>query len=353
VATQNLGFGPRTVTLKQVAIAADVHISTASRALDPSKSWRISSPTVERVREAAERLGYTPDMVARGLKRGTTTTIGVIVADLENTFVNPIIRGIAWRLERDGFVSLVAETQDDHDRFVRVLRHLVSRRVDAVVCGAASLRDAPLLRRAVKDGLPVVLVVRGLPRSGLPSVVPDDRLGSRLAVDHLYELGHRVVAQLRGPPDNSNFVARARAFQARVAELGIADATVDETAVEPTVEEGRRVMQLTLDRAAVRPTGVCAQNDLHAIGAVDAVRAAGLACPDDISVVGFNDGPFSDHVSPALTTIRIPGHELGERAAELALELIQGSGRRFPPVELPVDLVVRASTGPPPRPGRS
>jgi LacI family transcriptional regulator len=347
VARQELNLGSRSVTLKQVATAANLHISTASRALDPSKSWRISSRTVQRVRQAAEELGYTPDLVARGLKRGSTTTIGVIVADLENTFINPIIRGIAGRLERDGFVALVAETLNDHDRFVRVLGHLLSRRVDAVVCSAASLGDAPLLKRAVKEGLPTVLVVRGLPRSGLPSVAPDDGLGSRIAVDHLHALGHRVVAQLKGPGNISNFVARTRAFDARVAELSLEDATADETAAEPTVEEGRRVMQLTLERSVVRPTAIYAQNDMLAIGAIDAVRAAGLECPQDVSVIGFNDGPFSDHVSPALTTIRIPGVELGERAAELALELIQDSDRRFPPVELPVSLVVRESTMPP------
>jgi LacI family transcriptional regulator len=342
------GLKSAAVTLKQVAEAANVHISTASRALDPTKSSRISAPTVTRVRDVAEQLGYSPDMVARGLKRGTTTTAGIVVADLENPFIGPVIRGIAGKLEQEGFVALVAETFDDHERLVRILNHLVSRRVDAIICSASRLGDGPLLKRAASEGLAIVLAVRGIPRSGLPSVMPDDRAGARLAADHLLELGHRVLAQLRGPQDVSSFVDRTRAFAQRVAADRIADVTVAETAAEPTAAEGRRLMQLTLKQNGPRPTGVFTQNDMVAIGAIDAIRAAGLECPRDISVVGFNDGPLADHVSPSLTTIRMPGVELGRRAAELALELIENPVSKHTPLSVPVTLVVRESTAPPP-----
>src|SRR5690606_6652745 len=97
--------------------AADVHVSTASRALDPPKALRISPETVVRVQHAAEQLGYMPDMIAKGLKRGTTMMIGVIVADLGNPFIGPVIRGILEKVETQGFVTLVAETLEDHDRF--------------------------------------------------------------------------------------------------------------------------------------------------------------------------------------------------------------------------------------------
>ncbi len=336
----------RAVTLKEVAKTANVHVSTASRALDPSKSWRISATTVARVREAAEQLGYSPDMVARGLKRGTSTTIGVVVADLENPFIGPIIRGIAGRLEAEGFVALVAETFDDHERLERILNHFVSRRVDAMICTAARFSDGRLLRRAAKQGLPIVLAVRALPRSGLPTVVPDDGLGARLAVEHLVELGHRFLAQLQGPADVSNFVDRGQALNERLAAGGIVDVSIEERATQPTVAEGWRLMRLILAQDGPRPTGVFAHNDLLAIGAIDAIRAAGLACPRDISVVGFNDSPLADHVSPSLTTVRIPDVELGRRAAELALELIEDPDRKYPRVDVPVVLVVRESTGP-------
>ena len=338
------GIRSRNVTLKEVARAAEVHISTASRALDPTKSWRISAATVDRVRQVAEELGYSPDMIARGLKRGTTTTIGVVVTDLENPFIGPVIRGITVALEQHGFLALVAETFDDHERLVRILNHLVSRRVDAIICSAVRLTDATLLRRAAKQGLPIVLAVRSIPRSGLPCIVPDDRRGGRLAVAHLAELGHRAVAQIKGPSDVSNFVDRGRGFDEQAAEAGLVDLTIAEAASQPTVEEGRRLMRLTLVQNRRRLTGVFAQNDLLAIGAIDAIRAVGLECPRDVSVVGYNDGPLADHVSPSLSTIRMPGHELGSRAAEVAMDLIEDGGKRRPSVLVPVSLVVREST---------
>lgn len=344
---ERLGERPRGVTLKDVARAADVHISTASRSLDPAKSGRLSDETVERVRRIAAELGYSPDMVARGLKRGRTTTIGVVVADLENPFVGPVIRGIAGALEEQGFVALVAETLDDPDRFARLLDHLVSRRVDAIIATAARYGDGPLLKRASRLGPPIVLAVRSLPHSALPTVVPDDTLGATLAVDHLHQLGHRVCAQLKGALDISSFVDRSRAFERRMAELGLRDVSVLESARSPTIAEGRRLMELTL-AATDRPTAIFAHNDLLAVGAIDAIRASGLDCPRDISVFGFNDGPLADHVSPALSTIRMPLLELGRRAAGLAMELIEHPAAGPRRISFAPALVLRASTGPAP-----
>jgi LacI family transcriptional regulator, galactose operon repressor len=339
-----LGERARGVTLKDVARAAGVHTSTASRALDPVTSRRISDETVRRVRRIAEELGYSPDMVARGLKRGRTTTIGVVVADLENPFIGPVIRGIAGSLEDQGFVALVAETLDDQRRFARLLDHLVGRRVDAIITTAARYDDAALLQRAWELGPPIVLAVRTLPNTPLPSVVPDDRLGATLAVDHLYELGHRVCAQLTGALDISSFVDRSRAYDERTAELGMHDVSVAESGRAPNVAEGRRLMELTLAGTA-RPTAVFAHNDLLAVGAIDAIRAAGLHCPRDISVFGFNDGPLADHVSPSLSTIRMPMLELGRKSAEVAIELIEGPVGGATRITFPPKLVLRGSTG--------
>ena len=338
----------RDTTLKEVARAADVHISTASRALDPTKSWRISALTVERIQAVAEELGYRPHIVARGLRRGTTTTVGVVVTDLENPFIGPLIRGIVGTLDEKGFVTLVAETFDNQESFKRILGHLMSRRVDAIITSAARLTDAKLLREAADEGSPVVLAVRSLPRSGLPAVVPDDRLGARLAVEHLAGLGHRVFAQLKGRLDVSNFVDRAWGFDHCAAEWGLIDRTLAGESGEPTVPEGRRLMELTLGQGEPLPTAVFAHNDLLAIGAIDAIRAAGLDCPGDISVVGFNNGPLADHVSPSLSTIQMPNFEVGRRSAELALELIEADERRRRAIVVSPSLVVRDSSGPAP-----
>src|ERR1700716_927956 len=128
--------GRGVATLEDVARAAGVHYSTVSRALDPNKVWRVNVVTRKRVQAVAQRMGYQRDMVASGLKRGRTHTVAVVVADPGNPFIAPVLRGIANRLEAAGFMSLISETQDDSARLERILNHLLSRRVDAIILTA-------------------------------------------------------------------------------------------------------------------------------------------------------------------------------------------------------------------------
>ncbi|MSO42519.1 MAG: LacI family transcriptional regulator [Solirubrobacterales bacterium] len=342
----------RVVTLKDVARAAGVHASTASRALDPSKSGCISPATVERVGRAATQLGYVPDMIAKGLRGGTTSMVGVVVADLENPFFGPVVRGISKQLESRGFVTLVAETLEDRDRFERTLNHLLSRRVDALVTTAARSGDAELLDRFAGRIPACVLAVRNIEGSGLPYVNQDDRQGGGMAADHLIELGHASLAQLRGPVDIDTFANRAEGFRRSVGDAGLVDATVGEQGEALTLEEGRRLMALTLDENPARaPTAIFAHADVMAIGAIEEMEARGLRCPEDISVIGYDDAPLVSHIQPPLSTIELPGLELGGRAGEMVLEMIDDPGSVPESVSLPARLVARESTAAPPKRG--
>jgi LacI family transcriptional regulator len=331
------------VTLVKVAELARVHKSTASRALDPVESKRLSAATVARVQAAAAHLGYTPHLVAAGLKRRRTSTIGVIVSDFDNPYSGRVIRGISSVLEERGLIALVAETVEDPSRLERVLRHLLSRRVDAIITTAMHLDEADLLAPARRSGLPVVLAGRSLPGHDVPAVVSDDFNGGSLAAKHLIELGHEVLAELLGPANIDTFERRRQGFEARVAQEGARDVTVPVHARAPTLAEGRRLMELTL-RAGDRPTAVFAQNDLMAVGAIEALEATGLSCPEDMSIVGFNDVPLSSHLSPPLTTIRVSSEELGRSAGRIALQLIENPLSRPDDVRLPAMLVAREST---------
>jgi LacI family transcriptional regulator len=336
------------VTLRHVAEAAGVHLSTASRALDPEQTGRISPATAARVQAAAERLGYTPDLVAAGLKRRRTGTVGVIVSDFDNPYSPGVVRGISGVLEQHGLVALVTETLEDRPRLELVLKHLLSRRVDAIITTAVHREDGDLVEDIRRSGVPVVLAGRSLPGTAFPAVVSDDFQGGSLAAAHLLDLGHRVLAQLLGPPDIETFERRRRGFATRVAEDGARDVTVPLQAGAPTLAEGRRIMTATLE-AGDRPTAVFAHNDLMAIGAMEALEGAGLSCPDDVSIVGFNDVPLASHLSPPLTTIRVPTEELGRSAGWIALQLINDPHSRPEDVRLPAMLVSRESTTAPTR----
>jgi LacI family transcriptional regulator len=340
--------GRTSVTLEDVARAAGVHYSTVSRALDPATVRRVSVDTRKLVQAVAKKMGYQPDMVASGLKRGRTNTVAVIAGDLGNPNIAPVLRGIANGLERAGLMSLISETQDDSARLDRILEHLISRRVDAIIMTAARLRDAPTLRRIRRQGIPLVLAVQNVPGIRLPAATNDDFLGGELVAKHLLALGHRRLAQLRGPADINSCYLRAQGFSKAVAAAGAVEIELPSTAPTGSPEDGHLMMGKLLDRKGARPTGIFAHHDLMAFGALTAAEERGLKSPRDLSIVGYHDLPHDDRVVPPLTSIRQPREELGRTAAEILVAMLKSPGPPPAPRRLAPELVVRQSTGPPP-----
>jgi LacI family transcriptional regulator len=340
--------GRTIVTLEDVARAAGVHYSTVSRALDPATLRRVSVDTRKHVQAVAKRMGYQPDMVASGLKRGRTRTVAVIAGDLGNPNIAPVLRGIANALERAGLMSLISETQDDSARLDRILEHLMSRRVDAIIMTAARLRDAPKLRRLRRQGIPLVLAVQNVPGIRLPAATNDDFLGGVLVAQHLLSLGHRRVAQLRGPMDINSCFLRAQGFTKTIAAAGAMEVVVRSIAPTGSPEEGALLMRELLDNNGARPTGIFAHHDLMAFGALTTAEGHGLTCPRDLSMIGYHNLPHDDRIVPPLTSIRQPREELGRIAAEILVAMLTSPGPPPAPRRLAPELVVRQSTGPAP-----
>jgi LacI family transcriptional regulator len=330
-------------TLKDVALLAGVHTATASRALDPARQHLVNDETRNRVRHAANEVGYRGNAFARSLRTNSSGMIGVVVADVANPFLPPLLRGIEQEVRAEGKLLLIAETHDDSKTLRDILDHFASRRVDAVILSAAHLGDEDAVA-SLADIMPLVLAVRSLALNSYPTVTHDDFLGGQLAARHLVDLGHRRLAQLRGPLDVSSFLGRADGFASVMATTSAREIPGIGTASAPTVEEGQRLTDEVLSSSYGAPTAIFAHNDLMAVGALQAIRQRGLRCPDDISVVGYNDAPLSNLVSPALTTISLPSLQLGQRVAKLAIEAIADAKSKVVTEKLPPALVVREST---------
>jgi LacI family transcriptional regulator len=335
------------VTLRDVARAAQVHPGTVSRALNAETRGLVNEETAERVIRAAEALGYRPNPIARGLKTNRSFTVGVLVPDLTNPLFPPIVRGIEDRLGAAGYTSLITNTDNDPDRERQDFEAMRARQVDGFITATARL-DRDFVSETEGVDQPIVLVNRRLEDESLPAVTADDYEGARLAVEHVAALGHRRIAHLGGPQAVSTGRQRRRGFLEAMAGAGL---EVDEAAVRFTdaftEAAGARVCGELLD-AAPGITAIVAANDLLALGCYDVLAQRGLRCPQDVSVVGFNDMPFADRFDPPLTTVRIPHREIGAAAAELLLECL-ADGRPAPrQLMLAPTFAVRRSTAPPP-----
>ena len=310
------------ITMRDVARAAGVHPGTVSRVLNPVTRPLVNPRTADRVEEAARDLGYSLNPIARSLKTRRSYSIGVVIPDLTNPLFPPMIRGMEEVLDPAGYTTLIASTDGDPDRERQRVQALIGRHVDGFVIATAIRRDR-LVADMQAGGMAVVLVNRTTEGGGVLAVVPDDRKGSALAVEHLAALGHRRIAHLAGPRSVSTGHLRWRGFIEAMEERGLeVDPKLMVVADGYNEVAGARAAHGLL-AATPLPTAIVAANDLLALGCYTALEDAGLRCPRDVSVVGFNDMPFTDRVSPPLTTVRIPQARIGARAAELLLERIE------------------------------
>jgi LacI family transcriptional regulator len=313
------------VTLKDVAALAGVHPATVSRALNPETRLLVSDETADRILAAADSLGYRPNTVARSLRTRRSSTVGVLIPDLNNPLFPPIVRGIEDRLAADGYVALIGNTDADDDRERLVFELMRDRHVDGFVFATARLRS-PLLAEAAAARIPVVLVNRYAAGYGFPAVSVNNEEGIGLSVAHLASLGHRRIAHVAGPQDISTGLSRYRGFVAAMREHGLpVEPDLVAQASAYSIDEGERCCRELL-RAESGCTAIAAANDMLAVGCYAALESAGLSCPKDISVVGFNDMPFIDRLTPPLTSVSFAHYEVGIEAGRLILEQIARVG---------------------------
>ena len=329
--------------MHDVARAAGVSHQTVSRVLNDHPSVR--PETRERVRAAIIRLGYRRNPIARALVTRRTHTIGVL-APASNLFgPASLVIAVEQAARQHGwYVSLASLSDFDPPSVATAIDHFLGQQVDGLVV-VAPVSSAVEACSTAALGIPTVMVATDAdPADGFDVVAIDQEAGARLAVRHLLQLGHRGVAHLAGPADWLDAAARLRGWRVELAEAGLAVPTALVGDWSP--ESGYRVGQQLLADGDL-PTAVFAANDLMAIGLVRALVEAGVSVPGQVSVVGFDDIDATGFVLPPLTTVRQDLVTLGRLGVERLLARIMGA-EPSDPVRQPPELVVRASTAPPP-----
>ncbi|MFJ6280285.1 LacI family DNA-binding transcriptional regulator [Arthrobacter subterraneus] len=327
------------VTLATVARHAQVHVSTASRALSDDPAG-VGADTVRRVRELAEMLGYRRDAGAAALRTGSSRLIGVLVHRLTDLALATMYDSIDAAAAAAGYSAVVANTLDDPAHRSARLDALMSRRVDGIIIADSHLGDTvgyDLQRR----GIPYVLAMRTLP--GLLSVSTDDHTGGRLAAEHLHSLGHTRVAVIAGDLQASTGIERSQGFL-RFFEAAGHPVPEDHVVSSGFGTAAGRSAGEKLMALPKPPTAIFAVDDLTAIGAMGAIREAGLRLRDDVALVGYNDIDLAANLPVPLTSVRSDLEEMGRLAVDALLRRI--NGQEATPILLPPVLVPRATTVP-------
>ena len=327
----------RPVTLHDVAQEVGLSTGTVSRALN--RPERLRPTTVARIRDAAERLGYRPNLAAQYLKTGSTRSVYVVIPSL-NPFFFEIFSGIERAALEMGYTAIVGHSGRDPAQEAAYLAEVARGRADGVLLlGAGRIEFTPM---QFEKAPPTVAVLDFVEGQDFPAVRIDHVQAARLAVDYLVGLGHRHIAHITGNTGAPCAGRRREGFIAVMEEAGLKSAEENCVPGEYSIEAGEVAMEMLLARAQV-PTAVFAGNDEIAIGAIRAIRAAGLRVPEDISVIGCGDNRIGRVYHPALTTVHIPTFELGYQAMK-KLECIL-SGRPFEQdAVLPIHIVERETT---------
>ena len=327
--------------LIDVARLAGVCNATVSRALAREPS--VSAATLEKVEAAARELGYVPHGAASALRAQRTRTIGAVLPTLDNLLYAKATHALQKTLDDSGYVLLLACYDFDLNNELKVARSLIAHGVDGLVLIGAEHDDA--LFTLLDDlGIPYLLTW-SLDRTGRhPCVGFDNHVAAMRVASYLADIGHREIAMISGVTSGND---RARERLAGVRDALATRGTVLARVIEApyTLVDGRAAMQALL-AAASRPTAVICGNDVLAMGAVLECLAQEVAVPEAMSVTGFDDMEAASILVPALTTVRVPMHELGRAAAQQMLARIGGAGAARA-TELAVDLIVRGTTAPP------
>jgi len=333
------GQKPQVITLKAVAQHLGLTPGTVSAVLNDAPSARsIPQGTKSRIHDAARELNYRPNFFARTLRKKRTSTIGIIVEEIGDSYSSAVISGVEAYLRQKEYFFLTVVHRHDPQLLARYSQMLLERGVEGFITVDTTIQDEP--------SVPTVAVAGHKKVKGVTNIVIDHRRAAFLALSHLKDLSHKRIAVLRGNPLSSDAADRYEAICEVAKQLGISidpELTVQINIDDATPQLGYPFANELLKRN--KPfTALFAYNDISAIGSIRAFQEQGLLVPRDISVMGFDDIPGSAFHMPSLTTVRQPLNRMGQVAAQTLLERLENQEDYPEDIAIEPELVIREST---------
>lgn len=310
------------VTIKDVARQAGVSIATVSRYMNcPEK---VSEDKSRKIAQVIEEMDYTPDSVAKALITRHSSTIGLIISDINNAFYPPVIRAIADEVEKAGYITYLCNTDQSITREKKFLKECISQRVAGIIfIGTRPLKPEKNRHLLQMSGrVPLLVLFEDMFGGKLPAIANPEDTGSYMAVRYLQELGHKKIGFLTSGADYTTYHKKQYGYMKAMEEAGL---PVPEgyIATEGQYEEDGRKGMKRLMQLAEPPTAVHAANDQLAAGAVFGAMELGLSVPGDVSVIGFANNPLAETVYPGITTVDQCAAEIGQMAGKQMVQMIE------------------------------
>jgi LacI family transcriptional regulator len=330
------------VTIQQVAARVGVSAMTVSRVINKNK--RVAPETRRRVEEAILELGYVPNALARGLLKGRTYTIGLLVSDISNPFFTLIARGVEDIAQHNGYTVLFGNSDESAEKERQYVEVMLQNRVDGLLIAPAGQDSHNTLKLLSAQEIPFVLVDRYVEGIAADIVEGDNIGGARLLTEHLIRRGHHRIALVNGAQEVSTARERLLGYQeALLAQQIELDAKLVISGTFTRLSgsiAAEKLLQLPKEK---RPTAIFACNNFLAIGVIEALHKAHVRVPDDIAVVSFDDIELASALDPFLTVVAQPARTFGTIAAQFLLDRLKGDMSPARKVVLPPALIVRLS----------
>lgn len=329
-------------TLEDIARALNVSKMTVSRAINNHPE--ISRETRARILAVAQKMNYRPNQFARALTTNRSFLIGIVVPDLMHSYFSEICRGVELKARPSGYQNLICSTDEEPRKEMDEIEALLSRTDGLIVASSLAEKEIKFYRQLLRDGARIVLIDRLLEGLKCSAVITDDVQVGVLATQHLVKLGHRLIGHLRG----TNVSTSLKRFEGYTKALADAGLRLSKQLVREcgfTEGDGYRAMKRWIEEGDL-PSAIFAANDPAAIGSMSALNEAGIKVPDDVAIVGAGSIHYGDMLRVPLTTISWSTIEMGQAAANLLLEAIDGKEKvSYRQILVKPELVIRQSCG--------
>jgi len=331
-------------TIHDIAKKLNISASTVSRALKDNPL--ISETTRNKIKETAEKMGYRPNVMAANFRTKRTNTIGVIVPLINRHFFSSVISGIEDIAYQQGFAVTISQSNDKFEKEDKIANTLFANRVDGLILSIAmETKTYNHLKLFTERNIPLVFFDRVVDEIEAHKIVVDDFGAAYKATSHLIDQGRKHIAHIGGPLNLKTYKTRQDGFCKALNDAGL---QVDTTLMinnSLSREDGTKAIKKLL-KAPTKPDAIFCGNDTTALSTIIYLQEKGIKVPEDIAIVGFSNEPFSKVVTPSISTIKQPGFEMGQKAAELVINQIlkKETSNTFETITMPTELIIRNSS---------